>query len=258
MANNKSTVTDDKYKDQNVRFYDKDDHYELIFCDDFIVPSSGKWYPGDKAETSLVDIITDLRNADKAKELHIFIGSFGGYVVCLNMMLQNILEFEYRVGINMGMADSCGFMLLCVCNEIYTSPWCQFMYHSMSGIAWGKVQEQKNTVVYNEKWWNLLVNHSFVREILTEEELKLGETSEVYFTGQDLIDRNAVMPYSLYKKRAIPSKTDGEFFIVKGDVYRKVNGFYKKYSEDKPCVKNKQNTFTHRDLILMMNEELTE
>lgn len=254
MANPKTSMSDDKYKDQNVRFYDKDDHYELIFVDEFNLPTSGKWYPGDKPEYNLLNIIEDLRNADKSKELHIFIGSFGGYVICLNMMMQNILEFSYRVGINMGMADSCGFMMLCCCNEIYTSPWCQFMYHEMFGCAMGKVQEQQNTVKYNEKWWKLLQDHSFIREILTPEELKLGETSEVYLTGQELIDRGKVMSYSQYKSRVSLTKAaPNEFVIVNGNVYRKVGSVYKKYSEDKPCKKNNNNSYSQRDLLYLAN-----
>ena len=253
MANNNPTVTDDKYKDQNVRFYDKEDHYELIFADDFIVPSSGKWFPGDKQESNILDIVQDLRNADKSKELHIFVGSFGGYVACLNMILQNILEFEYRVGINMGMADSCGFMLLCCCNEIYTSPFCEFMYHEMSGLTIGKVQEQKSSVMYQERWWELLVNASFVKNILTAEELKRGETSEVFLTGQELINRKVMMPYNSYKKRNSITKANNEFIVIGDQVFRRVGNIYKKYSEDKPCKKNNNNEFSYIDLVYIAN-----
>ena len=243
-------ITDDKYKDKTIRFYNKDDHYELIFTDYFDVPGTYE----NKANTNIVDIVTDLRSADKTKELHIFVGSYGGYVHCLNMLIQHILQFEYRVGINLGMADSCGFMLLCYCNEIYTSPWCEFMYHEMSGLNWGKVSEQRNLVEYNEKWWNILVENSFASQILTKEELTLGKTSEVYLTGDELLRRGVVMDYESYKNRCIPTKTDNEFYIVKGEVYRKIGTVYKKYTEEKPCKKNNQNTHTWQDLVLACNQ----
>ena len=121
-----SPISNDKYKDRDIRFIDKDDHYELIFTDEFNTPTSGT-YNNDKPETLITDVITDMRAADKTKELHIFVGSFGGLVVGLNMLLQQVFEFEFRVGINLGTACSCGFMLLASCNEIYTAEFSQWM-----------------------------------------------------------------------------------------------------------------------------------
>lgn len=243
----KPMLDDDKYKGKAIRFVDKGDHYELIFTDDFNIPASDS--PNSTGDIVVTDIITDLRAANKHKELHIFVGSFGGYVVCLNMILQEVFEFDYRVGINLGTACSCGFMLLASCNEIYTSPFSQWMYHEMSSLSYGKTQEIKNSNAYHSKWWEILSTVTNAKRFLTEEEIKLGETSEVWLTGQDIIDRKCAMPYNMYATRKALSATNDEFYVINGEVYRRCGDVFHKYTEDKPCKKNNQNTYDYFDLI---------
>ena len=62
MDEKKTDIGSDKYKGQPVRFEDKGDHYELIFTDEFNVPTSGTLMDGGKAYT----IITDKRNSSLA------------------------------------------------------------------------------------------------------------------------------------------------------------------------------------------------
>jgi ATP-dependent protease ClpP protease subunit len=248
------SMNEDKYKGKAIRFIDKDDHYELIFTDDFNIPSSGNF--DDKPDTLITDIITDMREANKNKELHIFVGSFGGYVVCLNMLLQQVLEFEFRVGINLGMACSCGFMLLASCHEIYTSEFSKWMYHSMSGLTFGKVQEQKNISQFNGKWWDILTDITCAHRFLTPEECKLGETSEVWLTGEDIIERGFAMPYRYYKHRKGIVPANNEFFTINDEVYRRNGRVFNKYSQDKPCKKNNQNSYTYIDLLRHVNKDI--
>lgn len=249
----KQPMFDDKYQGKAIRFLDKDTHYELIFTDDFNIPSSGDWC---KENTNITDILLDMRNADHKKELHIFVGSFGGYVVCLNMFLQQVMEFDFRVGINLGMACSCGFILMAACNEVYTSEYSEWMYHAMSGIHYGKVEEVKNRNEFDRQWWNLLVEQTHAHRFLTEEEIKLGETSEVWLTGKELIKRGIVFPYELYKERKNIMAANNEFFIVGDSVFRRCGDVFKKYSEDKPCKKNNQNTYRYYDLMMMTNNDV--
>ena len=62
---------------------------------------------------------------------------------------------------------------------------------------------------YEVKSWNefsLKLNKQLLKEFqvedfLTADELKLGETSEVWFTGQDMIDRKLALPYDNYNHR---------------------------------------------------------
>lgn len=172
-----------------------------------------------------------MRNANHDKELHIFIASFGGSVHALNMILQCALEFKYRVAINMGMADSCGWMLTFIYQERYGSPWCEYMYHEMSWITFGKTVESKNQAEFASKWWKELFDKTCTNEVLTAEELKPGETSEVWFTGAELIKRGAIKDYSEYKGRKVP--TSSNCFKVGECVYVKDEDGYVLYKRDK-------------------------
>lgn len=218
----------DKYKSQPIRFSEKGDHYELVFTDDFIVPSSG--VDGLKQYTIITDVLMDMRNADHDKELHIFIGSYGGMTHALNMILQQVLEFKHRVAINLGMADSCGWMLTFACQERYGSPYSEYVYHEMSCFGFGKISEIKNNNEFCRNWWNELFERTDTKNVLTEEELKLGETSEVWLTGRQLIERGAIKDYSEYLNRKTPIKSD--CWMVGESVYIKDGDEYVLYRKD--------------------------
>ena len=49
MDEKKADIGSDRHKGQPVRFEDKGDHYELIFTDEFNVPTSGTMGIGGKA-----------------------------------------------------------------------------------------------------------------------------------------------------------------------------------------------------------------
>ena len=234
--------TDDKYKDKAIRFIDKNDYYELIFTDDFMPPSSGT-YDGQKNYTLITDIITDMRNADKNKELHIFIGSYGGAVTCLNMIFQQVLSFNYRVGINLGMADSCGWMLYFTCHERYTSSYSQFMYHEMSCFRYGKVKELEKDIKFSKEWWNELFENTFTKDVLTEDELKLGETSEVWLTGKEVIKRGFAKDYSEYINRKKLIKVN-DVYEINDKIYVKKDDKFYKYQKS-----SKNECYTYQELI---------
>lgn len=237
-------LNDDKYRGKAIRFSDKGDHYELVFTDAFDVPTDGSL---GTPYTVITDIVLDMKEANKNKELHIFVGSYGGAAHCLNMILQHVNQFKHVVGINLGYACSCGFMLLAHCDEIYTTPYASFLYHSMSTLEWGKISEIKHSNEFHHKWWNILVNNSKVRQMLTDDELKLGETSEVWLTGQDLIDRGVAAEYEMYSKRNILQPDTDSFYIVGNDVYRKEGSVFKRYVKDSST---KKNTLTYFDLVV--------
>lgn len=246
--------TDDKYNNKAIRFIDKSDHYELIFNDFFDTPTDGVY--GDRPYTIITDVILDMKEADKTKELHIFVGSYGGSVHCLNMLIQQITRFKYVVGINLGYACSCGFMLLAYCNEIYTTEYATFLYHSMSSLMYGKVSENKNSITFQEKWWNILLDNSNVKKILTQEELKLGETSEVWLTGKDLIERHIANDYNnCYTLRPIPKPIDGEFYQIGGDIYRKDGKNFQRYTKD---TSSKKKTLTYGQVIQELVKDIKD
>lgn len=241
---------DSKYKEKPLRFLDKGDHYELIFTDEFVYPSSRQFDQSSGSYFIITDIILDMKNADKNKELHIFIGSFGGEVVCLNMIFQQVLSFKYRVGINLGMADSCGWMLYFTCQERYTSKFSQFMYHEMSTFTHGKVKEIERHVNYDKKWWNELIKHTDSEKVLTKEELRLGESTEIYLTGREIIERGFALDYEKYLDRTCLTK-ENNIFKIKDKLYLKEESgdCYIEYIKS-----TNKNKFNLNELIKINNE----
>ena len=98
----------DRYENKPIRFYDKGDHYELWFMDDFTNPGSGKMMKSGSEYTLICDIAEELFNGDINKELHIFIWSYGGLVDTLSTVLQGISRYRRKVAVNLGVCDSAG------------------------------------------------------------------------------------------------------------------------------------------------------
>ena len=220
-----NSILDDKYSKCTIRWIDKHDHYELVFTDDFVTPSSsgrkfdaGIGLPPLFGNALLTDIIIDMRDGDKDKEVHVFIGSFGGEVAALNMILQQLLTYKYRVGINLGTACSCGWMLFFACQERYVSPFSQAMYHDISSICMGKHSEMQRSAEFISRWQKELLKCTDAGKFLTPRELELGQTSEVWFTGRELVERGAARDYSEYLTRRIPFPVHNAA-RVKNDLY---------------------------------------
>lgn len=198
----------DKYDNKPLRFKDCESHYELIFADIFRMP--------DKDYTASTDVFVDLKEADKNKELHIYINSYGGEVACLTMLMQPILEFKHRVTISSGSAMSAGFVLFACGTERYVNPFHTFMYHASSSFAGGKGLEIKKLGEFIQKEYEAIIEVSGLKDILTKKELELGETSEVWLMGSELIERGSAKDYSEFSKRSSPNKVD---FFSKNDRY---------------------------------------
>lgn len=212
-------ISEEKYNDQSLRFVDKKTHYELIFADDFNMPS--------KEYTVVIDLMIDLKNADKNKELHIFINSNGGECATLTMLLQQILEFRHRVCIVTGSAMSCGFFLMCVGHEIYISPYSMTIYHAVSVETEGKSREVMMVGNAMEKINKEILRAIDVDRILTKDELQLGLSTEVYVSGRDLIERGAARDYSDYNNRKPLIRKI--FFERGGRYFQYENGSYVEY-----------------------------
>lgn len=209
----------DRYENKAIRFYDKDDHYELWFMDDFYTPTSGK-FEGGQEYTLICDIMEELHNGDASKELHIFIWSFGGSVDTFVTLLQLISRYRRRVAINMGCADSCGWLLFFSCEERYASHYSEFVFHEPSLFTFGKVEESAARIQYSRHRLEIILRNSDIYEYLTPDERKLAKTSEVFLTGEEIINRGGCQHYSLYHKRIAPKAIKGEFYIYNDKIFR--------------------------------------
>ena len=229
MSRISKLMEEGKYENEAIRWLDKGDHYELIFTDDFVIPSSmgigrqgGLPLPPVVNNSLLTDIILDMRDGVKEKEVHVFVGSLGGEVAALNMILQQLLTYQYRVGINLGTACSCGWILLFACQERYVSPFSQAMYHDISTICGGKHTELQRNAEFMGRWQKEFLKNTYTMEVLTEKELELGRTTEVWLTGRELIERGAAKDYAEYLNRRIPMPMPC-FVDVQGKIFGKTD-----------------------------------
>ena len=233
-----SLLDGDKYSKCAIRWIDKNDHYELVFTDDFVTPSSSgrTSAPGSGlgslfGNALLTDIVIDMRDGDKSREVHVFVGSFGGEVAALNMILQQLLTYQYRVGINLGTACSCGWMLFFACQERYVSPFSQAMYHDISSLCLGKHSEMQRSAEFMNRWQKELLKCTDTEKFLTKKEMELAQTSEVWFTGRELIERGAAKDYAEYLERRIPFPAR-DVVRMGGDLYAKnLDGKWERFAK---------------------------
>ena len=221
----------DRYDNKPIRFYDKGDRYELWFMDDFNIPGSGNMWENGKEYTLLCDIAEELHNGDANKELHIFIWSYGGALDSLSTILQCIEKYRRKVAINLGCADSCGWMLFFSCDERYAARHSGFLYHEPSCFMFGKQEENANIIDFQRKRLAAIFINDMLRKYLTEDEKKLGQTSEVWLTGDEMIQRGGCKDYALYRKRIAPKAINNEFFSFDNKVFRYDNGMMYEYKQ---------------------------
>ena len=197
------------YSNKSIQFYKKDNRYILIFADVFFSPS--------KEDFIIADLYKDLQEADKKCEIHIFIDSPGGDCFTLEMIASEIRKFAQVITVCRGQAMSAGFLLWLIGDERYVTPSAALMYHEASSCGWIdiKVKEIKNWNEFELKLNKQRLKRFQVENFLTADELKLGETSEVWFTGQDMINRKLALPYDNYNHRltfGVVKDTDGNLW----------------------------------------------
>ena len=201
-------VSDDKYKDKPLKFRDCGDHYELVFADLFMHP--------DKDYTVATEIMIDLKDADKNKEIHVYINSDGGCCSNLSMIVQQLLEFHHCVTIVIGNAISAGFVLFCCGKERYVSAYSELMFHGITAFAFNKASEISAIGKHVEGLERTLFDAVDIRDILIDAEIEKGKTTEIWFLGEEMIKRGVAKDFSKFKERAMPTK---EEFLSKNNRY---------------------------------------
>lgn len=233
---------DDNYFKEPVSFKDCDDHYELIYTGEF--ESIGR------NSTEMINLLRDLKEGNKDKELHILISSIGGDVENLILILQQVLQYNHRVTVCCGAALSAGFMLWATGHEKYVSPYSELMYHTIySGYA-GKGVELTTYGNHIERLTTKLMEAVNMADLISEEDMQKGKSTEVWYTGEDFINAGKAQDYSEYIKREVPM---GAVLLLSGGRFfaKALNNSYVE------LVVNDDNEYTYMD-ILNFNKEVIE
>ena len=206
----------DEYFKEPVCFRDCEDHYELIYTGEF--ESVGR----EAAE--LTKLMQDLKDGDKDMELHILINSIGGDVENLSMVLQQVLQYRHRVTVCCGAALSAGFILWACGHERYVSPYSELMYHTIYSGYEGKGTELSSYGQHIEKLTDLIMNAVGMGDLISDEDMQKGKSTEVWYTGEDFILAGKAKNYSEYMSRIPPTAVmimlaGNRFFARSGEKY---------------------------------------
>jgi ATP-dependent Clp protease protease subunit len=233
---------DDNYFKEPVCFKDCDDHYELIYTGEF--ESIGR------NSTEMTNLLRDLKDGNKDKELHILISSIGGDVENLILILQQVLQYNHRVTVCCGAALSAGFILWATGHEKYVSPYSELMYHTIySGYA-GKGVELTTYGTHIERLTSKLMEAVNMADLISEEDMQKGKSTEVCYTGEDFINTGKAKDYSEYVTREIPL---GAMLILSGGRFfaKSLNNNYVELLVDETT------EYTYMD-ILQINQMIEE
>lgn len=134
--------------------------------------------------------------------LPIEIDSYGGEVDVLNGMLSYIEDFKARGGIVMtycgSKAMSCGSVLLASGTKGYRfiSPRAHVMIHEVSGVEFGKLNDQKNgikhTEVLNQELFEYLDNAADKEAGYFENLCTKNKNADVFLTAKQCIEHGLV------------------------------------------------------------------
>lgn len=124
--------------------------------------------------------------SEKYTTIIVDINSEGGYLRTLTHLVNVIKKYKFVVTINSSVALSAGFILWCLGDIRLAYPYSEFMWHRESWSIFGKTNNQKRYVEHNNYIYEIFIK-DIVKDVLTKEQLELGEETEVYFLGEQLI-----------------------------------------------------------------------
>lgn len=133
----------------------------------------------------------DLKRKDfKRKPIKLVVNTYGGYVydgfALCSVMEQSKTPIHTYV---YGKAMSMGFLIAAYGHKRYASKLVTFMYHGVSGWAWGKVDEMKDQVAEAERLQNVYDKALLSKTGLRETDLQptKDKRTEWYFGAEEAL-----------------------------------------------------------------------
>lgn len=162
-------------------------------------------------------LISDLHKfSEKYHIIEVWISSNGGFVTMMNEIIEALKLYQTVVTICNSTASSAGAMIWGTGHIRVVSEFSQLMWHRESYGFYGKTSQHEDQLEHQKKVFPIMMNYC-VGDILTEDEIKKAEYTEIHKTGQELVDSGHAIPFEEYKNR-MDSSTQGRFTEV-GVVY---------------------------------------
>jgi len=144
------------------------------------------------------DIFVKLNEyAEELDTIEIFINSIGGDLVSTIDLIGILKRFNNIITVNTGEALSAGFFIWATGSIRLAYKYSMFMAHREAYGMFGKTKEHKNYVQKIDDVYSKLYEELFSK-ILTKNELKLSETTEVWLSAEDIVNRGSGLYYDDY------------------------------------------------------------
>lgn len=124
--------------------------------------------------------------SEKYNIIVVDINSSGGYMQTLTHLVNVIRKFDFVITCNSSVCLSAGFILWCLGDIRLCYPYSEFMWHRESWGMYNKTGAQKRYANHNEKIYEIFIK-DIVSDVLTDEQIKLGEETEVWLLGDEMI-----------------------------------------------------------------------
>ena len=136
-------------------------------------------------------ILNAVKNLDKSFIIRLFINSPGGALITTYALLSALNKSPAKlITHNIGLAASCGSLLLCEGDEIAISDNTITMFHNASGFFMGDVNQSALKATLCIRTIEHLTENFVTRGILTENEVKeIIKGKEYWFTADQMRER---------------------------------------------------------------------
>lgn len=168
--------------------------------------------------------------SDTYETVVVYINSEGGRIDMLNELVAVIRKFKVVVTVGSGVINSAAFMLWTIGDIRVVQDYSIFMAHRESYHMSGKTQQHVELANFNQRIFSKMVD-KFFENVLTSDELEKIKHTEIFFSGEDLIERGCAIHWDDFVEGAdrVPEEVlnvirlDGRYWIHEGNTLSEID-----------------------------------
>lgn len=161
--------------------------------------------------------------SDKYDTVVVYINSEGGRIDMLSELVSVIRKFKTVITVGAGQVNSAAFMLWCVGDIRVVQDYTIFMAHRESYRMSGKTDQHVELANFNQRIFSKTVD-DFFKNVLTSDEMEKIRHSEVFLSGDDLIERECAISWDHFVEGSNRQPNDIITILQFGDEFWMPNG----------------------------------
>lgn len=150
------------------------------------------------------DISTEIATlyalAEDFDSVIIFINSDGGQLKTLVELMSVFNLYKTKITVASGSVSSAGFILWGLGDIRVVQKYTSLMAHREAYSLYGKTDQQRDYVDHLDNLYNRMYS-DLIGDLLTEEELQMAKRSEVFFSADELVNREVAVFWEDFVKR---------------------------------------------------------